>query len=79
MRSGIVERAVYDVDDDSEGVELGASLGVSVGVDASETELDRRLIDAAWTDGSRARERADCGVTGPCDTYFVNDGVVGPR
>ena len=63
VRSGIVERAVYDVDDDSEGVELGASLGVSVGVDASETELDRRLVAAqAWTDGSRARERADCGV-----------------
>ena len=65
MRSGIVERAVYDVDDGSEGVELSASLGVSMGVDASETELDRRLVAAqAWTDGSRARERADCGVTG---------------
>ncbi len=65
VRSGIVERAVYDVDDGSEGVELSASLGVSVGVDASETELDRRLVAAqAWTDGSRARERADCGVTG---------------
>jgi hypothetical protein len=65
VRSGIVERAVYDVDDDSEGVELSASLGVSIGVDASETELDRRLVSAqAWTDGSRARERADCGVTG---------------
>jgi hypothetical protein len=65
VRTGIVERAVYDVDDDSDGVELSASLGVSVGVDASETELDRRLVAAqAWTDGSRARERADCGVTG---------------
>lgn len=65
VRSGIVERAVYVVDDDSEGVELGASLGVAVGVDASETELDRRLVAAqAWTEGSRARERADCGVTG---------------
>ncbi len=65
VRTGIVERAVYDVDDDSEGVELSASLGVSIGVDASETELDRRLVGAqAWTDGSRARERADCGVSG---------------
>jgi hypothetical protein len=65
VRSGIVERAVYDVDDDSEGLEIGASLGVSIGVDASETELDRRLVAAqAWTDGSRARDRADCGVTG---------------
>jgi Flp pilus assembly pilin Flp len=64
VRSGTVERAVYDVDDGSEGVELSASLGVSIGVDASETELDRRLVAAqAWTDGSRARERADCGVT----------------
>jgi hypothetical protein len=63
VRSGIVERAVYDVDDDSEGVELGVSLGASIGVDASETSLDRRLVAAhAWTDGSRARERADCGV-----------------
>lgn len=64
VRSGIVERAVYDVEDDSEGVELSAGLGVSIGVDASETELDRRLVAAqAWTDGSRARERADCRVT----------------
>jgi hypothetical protein len=63
-RSGIVERAVYDVDDDSAGVELGVSLGASIGVDASETSLDRRLVAAqAWTGGSRARERADCGVT----------------
>jgi hypothetical protein len=65
VRSGVVERAVYHVDDDSEGLEIGASLGVSVGVDASETELDRRLVAAqAWTNGSDARERADCGVTG---------------
>jgi hypothetical protein len=64
VRRGIVERAVYDVDDDSEGVELGASLGLSLGVDASEVDVDRRLVAAqAWTEGSRARERADCGVT----------------
>jgi hypothetical protein len=64
VRSGIVERAVYDVEDDSQGLELSASLGVSVGVDGSETEVDRRLVAAqAWTEGSRARERADCGVT----------------
>jgi hypothetical protein len=64
VRSGIVERAVYDVEDDSEGIELSASLGLSVGVDGSETELDRRLVAAsAWTQGSRERERADCGVT----------------
>ena len=64
VRSGIVERAVYDVEDDSEGIELSASLGLSVGVDGSETKLDRRLVAAsAWTQGSRERERADCGVT----------------
>jgi hypothetical protein len=64
VRSGIVERAIYDVEDESEGVELGVSLGASIGVDASETDLDRRLVSAqAWTYGSRARERADCGVT----------------
>jgi hypothetical protein len=64
VRTGIVERAVYDVDDDSRGVELSGSLGLSFGVDASEAELDSRLVAAhAWTGGSRARERADCGVT----------------
>lgn len=61
VRTGIVERGVYDVEDASEGLELSASLGVSIGVDASETELDRRLVTAqAWTGGSDARERADC-------------------
>jgi hypothetical protein len=65
VRSGIVERAVYDVDDDSEGVELSASFGLSLGVDGSEVDVDRRLVAAhAWTQGSRARERADCGVSG---------------
>jgi hypothetical protein len=65
VRSGIVERAVYDVADDSKEIELSASLGFSVGVGASEAEVDRRLVAAhAWTHGSRARERADCGVTG---------------
>jgi hypothetical protein len=65
VRGGVVERAVYEVLDDSEGVELGVSLGLSLGVDASEVDVDRRLVAAhAWTDGSRARERADCGVTG---------------
>ena len=65
VRTGLVERAVYDVEDDSEGLELSAGLGVSLGVDASETDLERRLVAAqAWTNGSDARERADCGVTG---------------
>jgi hypothetical protein len=65
VRSGIVERAVYDVVDDSKEIELSAGLGLSLGVGASEAEVDRRLVSAhAWTQGSRARERADCGVTG---------------
>ncbi len=64
VRSGIVERAVYDVVDQSDGVEVGASLGLSVGMKASEVDVDRRLVAAhAWTQGSPARERADCGVT----------------
>jgi hypothetical protein len=76
VRTGIVERAVYAVEDDSDGLELGAGLGVSVGVDASETELDRRLVAAqAWTGGSRARERADCAA----GSSRRGDGVVGPR
>lgn len=69
-RSGIVERAVYEVADDSRDLELGVSLGLSLGVDASEIDVDRRLVSAhAWTHGSRARERADCAV----------DGVMGAR
>jgi hypothetical protein len=64
VRSGIVERAVYDVVDDSDGVELGVSLGLSLGLKASEVDVDRRLVAAhAWMQGSPARERADCGVT----------------
>jgi hypothetical protein len=64
-RSGIVERAVYDVADESGGLELSASLGLSVGIDASEAHVDRRLVAAhAWTQGSRARERVDCGAAG---------------
>ena len=51
VRSGIVERAVYDVEDDSEGVELSASLGLSLGVDASEVDVDRRLVAAQRVDG----------------------------
>jgi hypothetical protein len=64
VRSGTVERAVYDVRDGSEQIELSAKLGVALGVDAHEVDVDRRLVAAsAWTQGSRERERADCGVT----------------
>jgi hypothetical protein len=65
VRTGIVERAVYDVADGSNGIELNAKFGLALGVDTSEVDVDRRLVAAAaWTNGSRARERADCGVTG---------------
>ena len=64
VRTGLVERAVYDVRDDSDEIELSAKLGLALGVDASEVDVDRRLVAAsAWTQGSRERERADCGVT----------------
>ena len=64
VRTGIVERAVYDVRDGSDEIELSAKLGLALGVDANEVDVDRRLVAAsAWTQGSRERERADCGVT----------------
>lgn len=65
VRTGVVERAVYDVTDRSDGLELSAKLGLALGVDTEEVDIDRRLVAAtAWTNGSPARVRADCGVTG---------------
>jgi Flp pilus assembly pilin Flp len=65
VRFGVVERAVYDVRDESQGVEVAAKFGLALGFDAGELKIDRRLVAAtAWTQGSPARERADCGVTG---------------
>ena len=65
VRFGVVERAVYDVRDESQGVEVAAKFGLALGFDAGELKVDRRLVAAtAWTHGSPARERADCGVTG---------------
>jgi Flp pilus assembly pilin Flp len=62
--TGIVERAVYDVRDGTQEVKLAAKLGLVLGIDGKEVEVDRRLVAAsAWTHGSRERERADCGVT----------------
>ena len=60
---GVVERAVYDVRDGSDQLKLVAKLGLALGVDGREVEIDRRLVAAsAWTNGSRERRRADCGV-----------------
>ena len=64
VRTGVVERAVYDVRDDSASLELSAKLGLAVGVDGEEVDVERRLVAAsAWTGGGRERDRADCGVT----------------
>jgi hypothetical protein len=64
VTAGIVERAVYDVRDGTDELKLEAKLGLALGVDGREVEIDRRLVAAsAWTHGSRERERADCGVT----------------
>jgi hypothetical protein len=63
VSTGIVERAVYDVRDDTDALKLEAKFGLALGVDGRELEIDRRLVAAsAWTHGSRERERTDCGV-----------------
>ncbi len=65
VQTGVVERSVYDVRDDSGEFKLSAKLGVALGFDVDDVEIERRLVAAsAWTNGSRERERADCGVTG---------------
>ncbi len=65
VRIGVVERAVYDVRDRSRDLELSAKFGLALGIDAERVDIARRLVAAsAWTNGSAARDRADCGVTG---------------
>ena len=61
VQAGVVERAVYAVDDDSSELEVAASLGLSLGLQADRVSVERRLVAAsAWTDGSHERERVDC-------------------
>jgi hypothetical protein len=49
------------VRDASSGFRAGVRLGVALGVDASRSHVDQRLVAAsAWTHGSPERERADC-------------------
>jgi len=63
VATGIVERAVYDVRDRTDELELEAKFGLALGVDGREVEIDRRLVAAsAWTHGSDERDRADCDV-----------------
>lgn len=61
VRHGTVERAVYDVRDDSSGFELGVKVGAALGVETEDVEVERRLVAAsAWTHGSQERLREDC-------------------
>jgi hypothetical protein len=58
---GVVERAVYDMRDDSGKFEIAARLGLQLGVEVDEIEVQRRLVAAsAWTHGSQERLREDC-------------------
>ncbi len=60
-RAGVVERSVYAVDDRSHAWSGGLELGVALGLDVSELDVRRRLVDAgAWVAGSPERRRADC-------------------
>ena len=60
-RAGVIERSVYAVDDRSHDWEGALKLGVAVGLDVSELDVHRRLVDAgAWIAGSPERRRADC-------------------
>ena len=61
VRRGVVERAVYDVRDDSGSFELGVRLGAELGVETADVRVQRRLVAAsAWTPGSQERVREDC-------------------
>jgi Flp pilus assembly pilin Flp len=61
VQRGTVERAVYDVRDESGSVEVAARLGAELGLDVSKVRIERRLVDAsAWIGGSRERLREDC-------------------
>jgi hypothetical protein len=60
-QAGTVERAVYAVEDRSQEWAGALQLGLEVGLDLSELDVRRRLVDAsAWTAGSPERRRADC-------------------
>jgi hypothetical protein len=65
VQRGVVERAVYDVRNDSSDFELGARLGLALGIAHEDIEIERRLVAAsAWTHGSQEMLREDCsGVT----------------
>jgi hypothetical protein len=61
VQHGTVERAVYDVSDESGTFSLAARLGMELGVDLDKVKVQRRLVSAsAWTPGSQERVREDC-------------------
>lgn len=61
VRSGTVERSVYDVSDASGKFSMAARLGLELGVDLDQVKVQRRLVSAsAWTPGSQERVREDC-------------------
>jgi hypothetical protein len=61
VQHGTVERAVYDVRDDSSSFALGVKLGAALGLEDRDVEVERRLVAAsAWTHGSQERLRDDC-------------------
>jgi hypothetical protein len=61
VQHGTVERAVYEVRDESSDFELAARLGEELGLQIEEVRVQRRLVAAsAWTPGSRERLREDC-------------------
>ena len=61
VQRGTVERAVYDVRDESGTFALAAKLGMELGIDLDRVKVQRRLVAAsAWTPGSQERVREDC-------------------
>jgi hypothetical protein len=60
-RAGVIERSTYAVQDRSHDWAGALKLGLAVGLDLSELDVRRRLVDAgAWVAGSPERRRADC-------------------
>jgi hypothetical protein len=58
---GTVERAVYEVRDESRTASLAARIGAELGLDVEQIDVRRRLVAAsAWTRGSPERRRVDC-------------------
>jgi hypothetical protein len=60
-QAGVIERSVYAVEDRSHDWAGALKLGLALGLDVSELDVRRRLVDAgAWMAGSPERRRVDC-------------------